>query len=113
MVCSGANGLGLALVIPATQSLIADLYPPEARGRAFGLLLLFSGIGARPAARARAPRPSRGVLWFTACSALRSCLAMLDRCQSATQRGVCLAAMYCLLCRPDMVRPGRGCVWGG
>jgi MFS family permease len=50
MICSGANGLGLALVIPATQSLIADLYPPEARGRAFGLLLLFSGIGARPRA---------------------------------------------------------------
>ena len=47
MVCSGANGLGLALVIPATQSLVADLYPPEARGRAFGFLLLFSGIGAR------------------------------------------------------------------
>ena len=45
MVCSGANGLGLALVIPATQSLIADLYPPETRGRAFGLLLLFSGLG--------------------------------------------------------------------
>ena len=47
MVCSGANGLGLALVIPATQSLVADLYPPEARGRAFGFLLLFSGIGER------------------------------------------------------------------
>ncbi|KAK9838092.1 hypothetical protein WJX81_000768 [Elliptochloris bilobata] len=45
MVCSGANGLGLALVIPATQSLVADLYPPEARGRAFGFLLLFSGMG--------------------------------------------------------------------
>ena len=46
MVYSGANGLGLALVIPATQSLVADLYPPEARGRAFGFLLLFSGMGA-------------------------------------------------------------------
>lgn len=66
MVCSGANGLGLALVIPATQSLVADLYPPEARGRAFGFLLLFSGIGARsahPAAHACRASSLYGFLW--------------------------------------------------
>lgn len=39
------NGLGLALVIPNVQSLIADYYPAEARGRAFGALWLTISLG--------------------------------------------------------------------
>lgn len=40
------NGLGLALVIPSGQSLIADYYPATARGRAFGMLYLTGAVGA-------------------------------------------------------------------
>ena len=39
------NGVGLALVIPSGQSLIADYYPPAARGRAFGALYLTGALG--------------------------------------------------------------------
>ncbi len=46
------NGLGLALVIPAATSMIADLYDPHQRGRAFGVILTVSAAGA-------APRPPR------------------------------------------------------
>ncbi len=95
MICSGANGLGLALVIPATQSLIADLYPPEARGRAFGLLLLFSGIGARPRARTRARRLKGSVSCITDWCALCLCPAVMDGCKkrSAAQCMPCCDAL--------------------
>ena len=39
------NGVGLALVIPSGQSLIADYYPPASRGRAFGGLYLTGALG--------------------------------------------------------------------
>lgn len=39
------NGLGLALVIPCVQSLIADYYPPDSRGKAFGAMGLTASIG--------------------------------------------------------------------
>ena len=39
------NGVGLALVIPSGQSLIADYYPPASRGRAFGALYLTGAVG--------------------------------------------------------------------
>ncbi len=39
------NGVGLALVIPSGQSLIADYYPPATRGRAFGALYLTGAVG--------------------------------------------------------------------
>ncbi|PRW59549.1 MFS general substrate transporter [Chlorella sorokiniana] len=39
------NGLGLALVLPNTQSLTADLFAAAARGRAFGALYLTSALG--------------------------------------------------------------------
>ncbi|CAL8463252.1 g2786 [Coccomyxa elongata] len=45
MSFSAWNGLGLALVIPCVQSLIADVYSSTTRGRAFGLLFLTSGLG--------------------------------------------------------------------
>lgn len=38
------NGLGLALVLPACQSLVADLFS-SARGRAFGLLYCTGALG--------------------------------------------------------------------
>ena len=45
------NGAGLAAMIPNGQSLVADYYPPERRGAAFGCLLavgafvvVFSGV---------------------------------------------------------------------
>lgn len=36
---------GLALLVPCCQSLIADLYPAEQRGRAFGTLQLTASLG--------------------------------------------------------------------
>ncbi|KAL4445751.1 hypothetical protein ABPG77_008950 [Micractinium sp. CCAP 211/92] len=39
------DGIGLALLIPAAQSLIADLHPAQLRGRAFGLLHFTGGVG--------------------------------------------------------------------
>lgn len=45
MAFAGFNGLGLALLVPCCQSLIADLHPPDARGRAFGTLQLTASLG--------------------------------------------------------------------
>jgi MFS family permease len=42
---AGVNGLGLALLVPCCQSLIADLYPSESRGRAFGVMQLTGALG--------------------------------------------------------------------
>lgn len=47
MSYSAVNGLGLALVIPAAQSLVADYYEEKSRGGAFGLLFGVSSLGAR------------------------------------------------------------------
>ncbi|EIE22835.1 MFS general substrate transporter [Coccomyxa subellipsoidea C-169] len=41
----GMNGIGLALVIPSGQSLVADYYPAASRGSAFGALYLTSALG--------------------------------------------------------------------
>ncbi|CAL8464837.1 g4372 [Coccomyxa elongata] len=41
----GMNGIGLALVIPSGQSLVADYYPSASRGSAFGALYLTSALG--------------------------------------------------------------------
>ena len=46
IVARAINGLGLALVIPAIQSLVADSSTSEARGTAFGWLALTSNLGA-------------------------------------------------------------------
>lgn len=45
-ISRGLNGIGLALVIPAVQSLVADSTDDEHRGTAFGWLQLTSSIGA-------------------------------------------------------------------
>lgn len=45
MVWCGVNGIGLALVIPCVQSLIADYHPSESRGRAFGFMFFTSSLG--------------------------------------------------------------------
>jgi MFS family permease len=45
MVFAALNGMGLALLVPCCQSLTADLYPPEQRGRAFGTLQLTASLG--------------------------------------------------------------------
>ncbi|KAH7675365.1 Major facilitator protein [Dioscorea alata] len=39
------NGFGLAIVIPALQSFIADSYSDDVRGRGFGLLSLVGSVG--------------------------------------------------------------------
>ena len=51
MSYSAVNGLGLALVIPVAQSLVADYYEEKSRGGAFGLLFGVSSLGARPPQR--------------------------------------------------------------
>lgn len=48
------NGIGLSLVIPNSQSLIADYWSEQSRGRAFGMLQLMSNLGGM-----------LGVLWGT------------------------------------------------
>jgi MFS family permease len=45
MISCALNGIGLALVIPCIQSLIADLSVSETRGRKFGMLGLSSTAG--------------------------------------------------------------------
>ena len=50
MLYSGMNGVGLALVVPCVQSLIADYTPAENRGAAFGVLYFTGALGVhRPA----------------------------------------------------------------
>ena len=44
------SGIGLALVIPCVQAIIAELYSPYERGRAFGFLFTVSALGVPPAA---------------------------------------------------------------
>jgi MFS family permease len=39
------NGLGLSLLVPNAQSLIADYYPAHQRGEAFGVLYLTGQYG--------------------------------------------------------------------
>lgn len=46
MIACALNGVGLALVIPSVQSVVADSCPPEKRGRAFGAMSLTSSVGA-------------------------------------------------------------------
>jgi MFS family permease len=41
----GVNGVGLAIVIPALQSFIADSYKDGTRGAGFGLLSLIGAVG--------------------------------------------------------------------
>jgi MFS family permease len=40
------TGIGLAVIVPTTGSLVTDYFPPEKRGRAFGVLGLTGGMGA-------------------------------------------------------------------
>ena len=43
---AAANGIGLAILIPCAQSLLADYYHPSSRGIAFGLMYCISSLGA-------------------------------------------------------------------
>jgi MFS family permease len=40
------NGVGLALMIPNAQSMVADYYSADSRGKAFGMMGLTSATGA-------------------------------------------------------------------
>ena len=59
--------MGLALVLPCVQSIISDVYEPEQRGRAFGLLLTIASVGVLTALSAccRVPNCSAQVLRMT------------------------------------------------
>ena len=46
LACAGINGIGLSMVIPSGQSMVADYYPEERRGAAFGALYLTGALGA-------------------------------------------------------------------
>lgn len=46
MFFAACNGIGLALLIPCSQSLIADIFMSDYRGRAFGLMNFISNFGA-------------------------------------------------------------------
>jgi MFS family permease len=47
MAWAAFNGVGLALVLPCAQSIVADYYRPELRGRAFGFMFTMAALGAR------------------------------------------------------------------
>ena len=55
------NGVGLALVMPACQSLIADLYEAQQRGRAFGIIMTVAAFGAPAPASCSGPCRRRAV----------------------------------------------------
>ena len=44
---TGMNGLGLALVMPCAQSIMAEVFSAKERGRAFGTLFTLSAVGER------------------------------------------------------------------
>ena len=44
-VWTALNGLGLALVMPCAQSIMAEIYAAKDRGRAFGTLFTLSAFG--------------------------------------------------------------------
>lgn len=48
MAWAAFNGIGLALVLPCAQSVIADYYRPELRGRAFGFMFTMAALGLCP-----------------------------------------------------------------
>ena len=43
---AGLNGVGLALVLPCVQSILAEVYPAGRRGLAFGLVMTAGVLGA-------------------------------------------------------------------
>jgi MFS family permease len=45
---AAANGVGLAILIPCAQSLLADYYHPSSRGLAFGVMYCISSLGRSP-----------------------------------------------------------------
>ena len=45
LIFRAITGIGLAVIVPTTQSLISDYFPPEKRGKAFGLLGLTGVLG--------------------------------------------------------------------
>ncbi len=54
---AACTGIGMALVSPNTQSLIADLYPAAARGKSFGGTLMIVCLGEKLQSTHR-PSPS-------------------------------------------------------
>lgn len=47
-VWASLNGIGLALVLPCVQSVLADVWEPASRGRAFGTILTIAAVGEYP-----------------------------------------------------------------
>ena len=45
MAWAGFTGVGLAMVVPAAMSIIADYYQSAVRGRAFGALFTVAALG--------------------------------------------------------------------
>jgi MFS family permease len=45
LIFRAITGIGLAVIIPTTNSLVSDYYPPEKRGKAYGILGLTGVIG--------------------------------------------------------------------
>ena len=45
MAWAAFNGAGLAFVLPCAQSVLADYYIPEQRGRAFGFMFTLAALG--------------------------------------------------------------------
>jgi MFS family permease len=44
-IWAALSGIGLALVLPCVQAIIAELYIASERGRAFGALFMISALG--------------------------------------------------------------------
>ncbi len=92
MSFSAVNGLGLALVIPAAQSLVADYYEEKSRGGAFGLLFGVSSLGASLRAKddERAHVEQEPVGPRGASSGCRQCLSCMDALRKAGRHRIWL-----------------------
>ncbi len=76
-MCAGINGIGLSMVIPSGQSMVADYYPEERRGAAFGALYLTGALGAMLGAP-RANTPPTYAAHLSARSSLHAALTKPD-----------------------------------
>ena len=52
------SGIGIALVAPASSSILADMFPESSRGTAFGIMFFIGNVGAaQPLHSCRSPAP--------------------------------------------------------
>ena len=71
------NGVGLALVLPCVQSVLADVYSPERRGLAFGLVLTTGAVGEHLLSKHCQWQTASHCMMFSQAAATLFCLIIL------------------------------------